>query len=179
MKLTKPVEILMPDELAQKTRKPKKMPAPEGDAKVYVTGVKEECPMDGFTLLGIQFHKTVYSSEKGYIQNQEKTYLPKLIARMLTENQAKALLERAKEVEFDITIANPDFDPEKKMDKNNVKWIQKNIVASDYLILIPAENYKEIEVVNIIEEKTNNIFDEAEKNQNGVYEAQKKKKDKG
>jgi hypothetical protein len=174
MKVTKPVPLNNNEEEAQKTRKPQKMPLPEGEARMYITGIKEECPMEGFSVLGLQFQKTVYSSERGYIQNQDKTYMPQLIARMLTENQFKALMERAKEIEFKITVANPEFDNEKKLDKNNMKWIQKDIIASDYIVLVPAEDYRAIAIPNKIDEKVvNNIFDNADKT---IYDAQKKKK---
>lgn len=152
-----------------------KMPAPEGEPKIYITGIKEDCPMEGITLLGVQFQKTVYPSEKGYIQNQDKTYIPQLIARTFTDNQFKAIMQRAKEVKYIVTVSNPEFDNEKKIDKENVKWIQKEILASENIILIPADEYKHVEIrmPNKIEEK--NIFDEAEKT---VYDIQKDKKKK-
>jgi hypothetical protein len=173
MNITK-ASVVVPQETTIKpSRKPKSISEPVGERKVYVTGVKSDCPVEGFTLMGIAFHKFVYPVEKSISANQDKVYMPQLVARILAENQVEDIKKRAKEVSFRATIENAEFDNEKPISDENQKRLVTNFLAEDYLILEDASSYNPMTVAAPVE--VQNVFTDAEKKEN-LYESQKKGK---
>lgn len=80
------------------TRKPKKMPASGDDqAFEYVVYMKRNSPVAYATILGICIQKYLIDKNASYVKNEGKIFYPKVPVFLLTEKQANAILERAKE----------------------------------------------------------------------------------
>ena len=158
-------------------RKHKTFPNTEGEpAKEYVTTVKQDCPLESITLLGIDFHKRVFPKAMGYRENEGKYFEPGVIARPLTEKQVAALKERAEETD----LAWQDRNGERHAGKASA-WIvivekdKYNPMTVSVRAGEPPLHPKDIEVAaEAAKNKEQEIAPETIKEQ--LYEVQRKRK---
>ena len=96
---TKPTRVSAraDDILKQKIEKPN-MPGAEGAEHEYIVALKPDAPFEYLTLCGINFAKKVYSVEAALSRNRHKRFDSKMITRLMTEEQATYLLDRANQV---------------------------------------------------------------------------------
>lgn len=82
-------------------RQPSEMPeASENEAQtLYITGMRESCPMQYFTSCGVTFEKFVLSPDASLSSNQGKYAHPGITCRKFTAKQAEYLRKRLEEQE--------------------------------------------------------------------------------
>jgi len=175
MNITIPRKLDMGEITIKKTRKPAKLTvAKDSDELIpYITALKQECPVESITLIGIAFHKKIYQVEAGYSRNQDKAYMPQLLCRLLTETQVEEFKRRAKEVHINARVQNPNFDFDKKISDTNQKEIVVSFYADEYLLLCKASEYNPIQMQKTPLFKKENIFEDKDKD---IYKANNKKK---
>ena len=112
-------------QLAQ-VRKPFELPASGGEPVFsHVVCVKHDAPFEYVDVGGCHFAKYAMPSEATYVKNEGKQFFPVIPCAAMTEKQANAILERAKEVE----IVIPGRDEENG-------WKQGfSVKASDWIVL--------------------------------------------
>jgi len=177
MNITTPSKLNVGETNVIEPRKPAELtPATDEDELIpYITALKQDCPIESATLIGVAFHKKVFPVESGYARNQDKPYMPQLLCRLLTETQVEEFTKRAKEVFVNARIQNPNFDFDKKISESNSKEIELSFYIDKYLLLCKASEYNPIQMQTAPLVKKENIFDDKDKNKN-VYNANKKKR---
>jgi len=87
-----------------KFRKPFECPPDGNDPKFdYVTAIRKDAPFEAVTIGGWTFPKRVFPVDASLVENAGKYFEPKVPARRLTEKQAKAFFDRAKDVMIQVS----------------------------------------------------------------------------
>ena len=132
------------NDLLKQTRTPFVLPDRGTDEVFdYVTAIKMDSEVEYLTIAGINFEKKVMPNSASFVSEQEKFHMPKILCRQLTEKQAKAIAERAKEVDIEIPM------------RQNLRFGQypdepeympgRNVKASDVIVLCKVSEYGQLE----------------------------------
>jgi len=174
--LTKSATILAAqDNVFVDKRKPSSPPAPlEGEEmKDYVLKLHDDCPVEQIELFGIvSVPKKLIPRDATLQENRGKMIFPKVLVRLLSESQVKALLERAKET--------PIWVPEHR-DFNDVnkRVPEYRGFASEWIIIEEVDRAKTYEVptlqkqeekLDVVQEASTQLFREQ------IDRAEKRKK---
>lgn len=129
-------------------RKPFELPVrAEGEQLYdYVMGIKPESEVEYLTIGGMNFEKRVLPNCASFISEQEKYHEPRLIARPFTEKQAKAILERAEELEIEVpAIQNLKYNGNGNSDEPEY-LPAKFVKASDIIVFCKVNEYNPIQI---------------------------------
>jgi hypothetical protein len=133
---TKVTQIAEQNQQVATIRKPFILPPTGGEAVFsYVVLVKPDAEIDYIDVGGVHFAKYVMLSESTYVKNEGRQFFPMIPCSAMTERQASAILERAKEVEIEI----PGKDGESGWN------LGKKAKASDYVILCKTGEYNTLQ----------------------------------
>lgn len=145
----------------------------------YVTGIKFESPFDYAYFDGVDFAKRVKSPEASLVSNDGKHYDFKMPTKLLTENQVKAIMERARR-RYKVITGRPnlDYDHTKKDEREFLPALKVRV--ADFLILCKQADYKPYEAEKAFleqqVEEANKEIDVAQELSEKIYDAQHPKK---
>ena len=137
----------------------------------YITGIRPDAEIEYLTIAGMNFEKRVMPNAASYITEQEKYHEPRIIARPLTEKQAKAIMERAEEIEIEIPVRQ-NLAYNGKNDEGEY-LPAKTIKASDVIILCKASEYNPISIQSTQREDLLKKEEKVENVREEMYKAQK------
>ena len=139
--------LATPGTLRKDKREPAIIPDPIGEMFPYVLRLKEKCPVEQVFIFGQNVPKFVIPMDASLVENRGKMIFPRKLVRLLSENQAKAIRERAKITPIEVRN-HPDF---KEPDGDRIPDYFG--YAAEWLVCCRVEEDNDYTVVSIVPEK--------------------------